>query len=207
MSRTPSTALALTLLALLAASAQVVSAQSLGDAARQEGERRQGVKSSAKVITNKDLPAPPPTSAVPAAPPSSTAGAAAETKAAPSDGKGGDKAGADAGAGGAADKPKKGDDAGAAKDQKYWSDRMKRLQDDLAHSRTFAEALQSRINGLTTDFVNRDDPKQREVIGRDRQRSIEELDRAKKAIADGTRAIADLEEEARRAGVPAGWLR
>jgi hypothetical protein len=207
MSRTPSTALALTFLMLLAASAQVVSAQSLGDAARQEGQRRQGVKSSGKVITNKDLPAPPPTSAVPAAPPAPTAGSPADTKAAPSDGKGGDKAGADAGAGGASDKAKKDDPAGVTKDQKYWSDRMKRLQDDLAHSRTFAEALQSRINGLTTDFVNRDDPKQREVIGRERQRSIEELDRAKKAIADGTRAIADLEEEARRAGVPVGWLR
>jgi len=207
MSRRPSTALAITFSTLLAASAQVVPAQSLGDAARQEGQRRQCVKSSGKVITNKDLPAPPPVSAVPAAPPASTAGSPADTKAAPSDGKGGDKASADAGSAGATDKAKKDDQAGGAKDQKYWSDRMKRLLDDLAHSRTFAEALQSRINGLTTDFVNRDDPKQREVIARERQRSIEELDRAKKAIADGTRAIADLEEEARRAGVPAGWLR
>ena len=204
MSRRPSTS-ALALLVLFAGSAHAVSAQSLGDAARQEGERRQGIKSSGKVITNKDLPAPPPISAVPAAPPTSTAGSGADAKASPSD-KSGDKAGADSSAGGA-DKPKKGDQAGVVKDQKYWSDRMKRLQDDLEHNRVFAEALQSRINGLTTDFVNRDDPKQREVIARDRQRSIEELDRAKKAVADGTRAIADLEEEARRAGVPAGWLR
>jgi len=191
---------------LFAGSAQMVAAQSLGDAARQEGERRQGVKSSGKVITNKDLPAPPPVSAVPAAPPPATAGSAGDAKAAASDAKSGDKAAA-AGAADAGDKSKKDGAAGAVKDQKYWSDRMKRLQDDLAHNRVFAEALQSRINGLTTDFVNRDDPKQREVIGRERQRSIEELDRAKQAVADGTRAIADLEEEARRAGVPVGWLR
>ena len=203
---TSSTARALVLLVLFAGSAQMVTAQSLGDAARQEGERRQGVKSSGKVITNKDLPAPPPISAVPAAPPSATAGSAGDSKAAAPDAKSGDKAAATAGAD-AGDKSKKVGDAGAVKDQKYWSDRMKRLQDDLAHNRVFAEALQSRINGLTTDFVNRDDPKQREVIGRERQRSIEELDRAKQAVADGTRAIADLEEEARRAGVPVGWLR
>ena len=207
MSCTPSAARSLALVVLFAGSAHLVAAQSLGDAARLEGERRQGVKSPGKVITNKDLPTPPPVSAVPAAPPASTSGSAADAKAAPSDGKGGEKAAADAEGAGAGDKSKKDGEAGVTKDQKYWSDRMKRLQDDLAHSRTFAEALQSRINGLTTDFVNRDDPKQREVIARERQRSIEELDRAKRAIADGTRAIVDLEEEARRAGVPAGWLR
>ena len=206
MSRTPSTAPALALLLLLTGSAQVVLAQSLGDAARQEGQRRQGIKSSGKVITNKDLPTPPPVSAVPSALPASPAGSTGDAKATSPD-KSGDKAGGDAATGGAGDKPKKDEEAGMVKDQKYWKDRMKRLQDELEHNRTFAEALQSPINGLTTDFTNRDDPKQREVIGRERQRSIEELDRAKKAIADGTRAIADLEEEARRAGVPAGWLR
>jgi hypothetical protein len=71
----------------------------------------------------------------------------------------------------------------------------------------FAEALQTRINSLSADFVNRDDPAQQAVIARDRQRSLGELDRLKKAIEDGRKAIAGLEEEARRAGVPPGWLR
>jgi hypothetical protein len=71
----------------------------------------------------------------------------------------------------------------------------------------FLEALQSRINALTTDFVNRDDPAQRAVIEQDRKKALTELERVRREIADRTKAIADLEEQARKAGVPAGWLR
>jgi hypothetical protein len=50
------------------------------------------------------------------------------------------------------------------------------------------------------------DDKGRTVIG-----SIEELQgktaAAKRALAGAERALANLEEEARRAGVPPGWLR
>ncbi len=38
-------------------------------------------------------------------------------------------------------------------------------------------------------------------------KNIAELNKLKEAIAKGKTAIADLEEEARRAGVPPGWLR
>jgi hypothetical protein len=34
-----------------------------------------------------------------------------------------------------------------------------------------------------------------------------ELERLKKQVVDDRKAIADIEEEARRAGVPPGWLR
>jgi hypothetical protein len=67
--------------------------------------------------------------------------------------------------------------------------------------------MQTRINSLTADFVNRDDPAQRAVIERDRQKSIAELARLTKSVQDTKKAIADLQEEARRAGVPPGWLR
>jgi hypothetical protein len=67
--------------------------------------------------------------------------------------------------------------------------------------------LQSRINALTTDFSARSDPAQRAQIGNDRQKALTELDRVKKEIAANTKAIADIQEEARKAGVPAGWVR
>jgi hypothetical protein len=57
------------------------------------------------------------------------------------------------------------------------------------------------------DFSARDDPAQRAQIGAARDKALAELDRLRIAIADGTKAIADLEEEARRANVPPGWLR
>jgi hypothetical protein len=84
---------------------------------------------------------------------------------------------------------------------------MKALQQQLDRDSTFADALQSKINALTTDFSARDDPAQRAVIERERQKSIAEQNRLKKAIEDDKKAIADLQEEARRAGVPPGWLR
>ena len=71
---------------------------------------------------------------------------------------------------------------------------------------TLADALQSRINALTTDFVNRDDPVQRAGIERDRQKAASELDRLQKSVADeqeGPRPIS-TKKRARLASLPAG---
>jgi hypothetical protein len=165
-------------------------AQSLAEVAKKEADRRKSVSEPAKVYTNKDLsPVPPgsPPPPPPAAAPNDTA------KAADGDKKADDKA----------EKPEK----GPVKDQAYWSGRLKGLQDKLARDKDYADAMQTRINALNTDFVNRDDPAQRSVIERDRQRALSELTRLKQAVVDGKKAVADLEEEARRAGVPPGWLR
>ena len=174
--------------------------QSLADVARKEEERRKAVKDSGKVYTNKDLgtvqaaPAPPPESSRPAAPPGASKGAkdAEDEKDATDQG----------GKGAAQDKEK-----GPAKDQAYWSGRMKQLQAALDRDQTYADAMQSRVNALTADFVNRDDPAQRAVIVTDRQKAATELDRLKQAIQTHKKAIADLGDDARRAGVPPGWLR
>ena len=66
---------------------------------------------------------------------------------------------------------------------------------------------QTRINALTADFAGRDDPFQRAQIGDDRQKAIAELARVTLEIDKATKSIGDIEEEARRAGVPPGWLR
>ena len=84
---------------------------------------------------------------------------------------------------------------------------MKDLQLQLDRDKVLTDAIQSRINALTADFSARDDPVQRAKIGTDRQRALEELERLRKAIATDQKAIADLQEEARRASVPPGWLR
>ena len=84
---------------------------------------------------------------------------------------------------------------------------MQTARDARARAESFAEALQSRINALSADFVNRDDPAQRNVIAGDRQKALAELDRVKKEILQYTKDVADTQEEARRAGVPAGWVR
>jgi hypothetical protein len=179
---------------VLAAPASAVSPQSLGDLARQEAERRKSIKTEAKTFTNKDVPTAPAATAVSAAPADSV----------PPAGKPGPQP-ETAGPGSAADGPDVENER--PKDQAYWSGRRKALLEQLDRSQTYADALQSRINALTTDFVNRDDPAQRAVIANDRVKAISELNRLKQTILDDRKAIAEFEEEARRAGVPPGWLR
>jgi hypothetical protein len=185
-------------LASLLAGWPSVRAQSLADVARQEEERRKHIKTEAKVYTNKDLGNAPPAPASPRPAPAAsdttgTKDGAAKTDAADSGAK------TEAAASPAAETPKR--------DQAYWNGRLTDLQTTLERDRTYLEALQSRINALTTDFVNRDDPAQRAVIATDRDRAIAEFERLKKQNEDHRKAIADFEEEARRAGVPPGWLR
>jgi hypothetical protein len=93
------------------------------------------------------------------------------------------------------------------RDQAYWSARINAARSAVERNRMFIDALQSRINALTTDYVNRDDPAQRAAIEQDRLKAVAELERVRREIEDGTKAIAAIEDEARRAGVPAGWLR
>jgi len=188
-------------------------AQSLGDVARQEEARRKGTAAAGKVYTNGDLrgapapasPAPsspstPPASTPAAAPPSAPADAtkAAGTKPADGTAKSGDAQGAKADAAPAPD---------AKGDAATWRKRRETIETAIERAKTFAEALQSRINGLTTDFSARDDPAQRSIVAKERQKALTELDRVKQEITQNTKALADLQEEARKSGVPAGWLR
>jgi hypothetical protein len=95
----------------------------------------------------------------------------------------------------------------SATDEKYWRDRLTVARDALRRSQMFVDALQSQINGLYTEFVNMGDPAQRAVIEQKRLAAIAEQDRAKADIAKQTKAVGDIEDEGRRANVPAGWLR
>ena len=171
----------------LGAGVQLVCAQTLADVARKEEERRKTIREPAKVYTNKDLTAPPPGSPQPV-PATNGEPAKADTK-------------------GDAKDDKAPDAKGPVKDQAYWSARLKALQTTLDRDSLAAEAMQTRVNSLITDFINRDDPAQKAVIARNRDLAMAELTRLKQAVVTETKAIADFQEEARRAGVPPGWLR
>jgi hypothetical protein len=184
------------ILSFVLAGSAGLSAQ-LGTIARKEAERRKTAKQG-KTYTNDNLPdVPPPSAPASSGAPStdaSTPPAAAPVPSAPAQ---------------SAPPPPRvsADPAERKKEEAMWRERIKAEREALDRAKTFADALQTKINSLNADFVNRDDPAQRAVIAADRDKSLAELDRLKKEIADHTKAVAGIQEEARRAGVPAGWVR
>ncbi len=185
----------LTVVGFMLLCAPAAQGQSLADVARQEAERRKAIARPGKVYTNDSLrteprpSAPPPAAAAPAVPPAETP--AAPAAGAPATTPGGAAPGA----------------AATPATEADWRKKVAAARDSLARLQTFSEALQSRINALTADFVNRDDPAQRNVVAADREKSLAELERVKQEIAQQQKALTALQDEARRTGVPAGWVR
>ena len=157
---------------------------SLVELAKKEQERRKTLNKGAptKVYTDKDLPKPttPPPVASTAPPPAAAVPAEQKPEEA---------------------KPEE------QKDEAWWRARMTQAREALRRAQAFADALQSQINAMAADLVNRDDPYQRAKIADDRQKALAELQRVQSEVEQSKKEIADIEEEARHAGVPPGWIR
>jgi hypothetical protein len=159
-----------------------VSTQSLADLARMERARRQAITLPAKLYTNESL-MPEPAAAAPA-PPTAAAAIGPSVPRAPENRK-----------------------DSTANNEAFWRQRIESERAFLVRARILVDALQSRINGLTNDVAARDDPAQRALLASARQDALVELDRMKQEIVEHEKAILDIQEEARRAGIPAGWVR
>jgi type IV secretory pathway VirB10-like protein len=157
----------------------------LGEIAKKEEERRKTVKPATKVYTNRDLPKTP----APQTPPD---GALPPPVAPPAP---------------KPDETAKPDEEKDEKDENWWRARMTNVRTELQRSEMALEAFQSRVNALSTDFAARDDPYQRAQIAIERQKTLNELERVKSDIVRLKQQMDDIEEEARLAGVPPGWLR
>lgn len=173
-------------MALALASAASAQTPTLAELAKREEARRKGVTAPAKVVTNDDVPK----------------GAAARPGAPASDDK----------AGKADDKPSAADEKSTkpdepVKDAAWWQKRIATVRDELKRNEMFVDAMQTKINSLSADFAARDDPYQRARVAEERTRAIAEMDRAKAEIDEQKKKIAGIEDEARRAGVPPGWVR
>jgi hypothetical protein len=157
----------------------------LADVAQHEALRRQLMPRSTQSLTNDDVAATPrrPLPTMPA----SDASSAASTSA-------------------AAESPKK-DKDGETHDEGWWRGRLAAARETLERDQLLAQSLQSRINGLDAEASARDDPAQRQNLYLERDRTLKELESMKDQLVKDVRALADIEEEARRQNVPAGWLR
>lgn len=88
-----------------------------------------------------------------------------------------------------------------------WRARMTTAREARARAELTAAALQNRADGLWTQFTAMDDPARRGVVERQRTEALAELERTRTEAGQLDQQIRDIEEEARRAGVPPGWLR
>jgi len=179
------------------AAAETQSTQpSLAEIAKKEAERRKTTKDAKKVITTKDLPesARKPASA-PAAP-------AVTTTAADAAQSGGDQKAAPG-----AETSSAAPVSGGQGDEAAWRARITQARETLRRNETFLEALQTRVNALGNDFRNSGDSAQQAKLAQDRLKALEDLERVKADVELSKKQIADIEEEARKAGVPPGWVR
>jgi len=168
---------------LLGSAVSAAQTPSLAEVAKREQDRRKTTPPPTKVLTNQDLPkvVSPPVVAAPADKPDAAA------QPSPTD---------------TAQEPKE-----PVKDEAWWRARITEPRERLHRDEVLLDALQARVNGLASDFVGRDDPYQRARIGEDRQKAIVEMERVRTEIGDLKKKIEDIEEEARKASVPPGWLR
>jgi hypothetical protein len=158
-------------------------AQSLADVATAEAARRKTTTTAVKTYTNDDLGGAPSTAAAPT--PAKPADAAAKDTEKKQDQKAPDE----------------------TKTEKYWKDRASSLQQSRARNKILLDALQSQVNGLNAEYLSKDDPGQRALLEKKIQTASGELQRVQQEIDKQTQAETDLQDEARKAGVPAGWVR
>ena len=177
-----------TVLAVFCAVSLNAQSPSLGEVAKKEAERRKAQSTAGKVYTNKDLPA---SAQKPAPPPG-----APETPQP-----------IDPVAAAAQQKPEEPKPEGPQKDEAWWKGRITQAREELRRNQMFAEALQSRINALTREYANPVSAPRRRVVGEQRVEAVNELSRVAQEIERAKTQIAEIEEEARKAGVPPGWLR
>ena len=174
----------LLLAGLLAALPSGVYGQSLADvAAAAEAARRKAAAGPVKTYTNDDLSGTSSTGAAPAA--------VAPAK--------------------SADAPAKKDEAKAPVDEKktekYWKDRASSLESSLARNKILLDALQSQVNGLNAEYLSKDDPGQRALLEKKIQTASSEMQRVQQEIEKQKQSQGELQDEARKAGVPSGWIR
>ena len=98
---------------------------------------------------------------------------------------------------------------GRRRTETYWRDRATRLRDAVTEADGKVRDLEARIAALRNDMnpVNTQDPNRLQTRDRELQEATDGLDAARRAADAARKALADLEEEARRAGAMPGWVR
>ncbi|HEY2940869.1 MAG TPA: hypothetical protein VGN09_00410 [Vicinamibacteria bacterium] len=98
---------------------------------------------------------------------------------------------------------------GRKRNEAYWRGRTTQLREAAAEADSKVKELEARIAALRNDMspTNVQDPNRLQSRDRELREAMDSLDATRTAAETARKALADLEEEARRAGVPPGWVR
>lgn len=93
-------------------------------------------------------------------------------------------------------------------DEKYWKDRYTDVADNLKEAEERLQNLQEEMNGLRIAYyAEQDGVAGRPKINSEIEKQFDEIEAAKKQVEESKQALENLEEEARKAGAPPGWVR
>ena len=169
----------------------------LGTLSKREAMRRQMTGQAKASLSNMSLPDPPPAAVSGEAPPVTAAATGEESIAT--------AAAAAAAAAEGGQRPEQKPEQ--KKDEGYWRDRMTKARQTLAKDEAALPAAEGKVQAMTTEVVNMDDPARQSKMRQQLMVTMAEVERLKGQIEADKKAIADIQVEARRAGVPPGWIR
>jgi chromosome segregation ATPase len=108
-----------------------------------------------------------------------------------------------------ADQERSGGDEGGGGGEKYWRNIAKQRREAVQEAEQEVKTLESRIAALRNDMspTNVQDPTRLQTQGRDLQKAQEDLEAARHELEQARQSLANLEDEARRAGAMPGWVR
>ena len=93
------------------------------------------------------------------------------------------------------------------KDKKWWASRKKKLEEKISSLKRKIEELQKKVNALTTGFLIEQRPIAHQRLKDELEKTKGALEKAKKDLEKTRKELEKLYEEARKAGIPPGWLR
>lgn len=96
-----------------------------------------------------------------------------------------------------------------AGDEAAWRSQAEQRRAAIRTAERRVQALQAQIDALAADLAptNVMDPFRLQTIADQKAKAMKDLDAAREDLARARSSLAELEEEARRKGVPPGWLR
>ena len=164
---------------LLAAASAPAIPQSLGEVAERTNKQRKGTP--AKVYTNDDL-----SESHSAPEQQKVAAPAASAPAGPAPGP-----------------------APTMDPAQRWRRDAKARRDGITRAEAKVATIQARIDALLLDLnpTNVGDPNRLQTVEAEKAKAMADLEVAKTEVAQARQALEDLEEEARKSGIPPGWLR